>query len=243
MKWSARFSRALWGSQRWKPFCSPFLVGKTPASVFGTLDNWGRRSQETRRLRGFPGSSVLKERTCRCRRHRFNPWSRKIPHASEQLVHHNYWACAPEPGSCNYWVHLLKLAPRAASLEKSPPSNEDPAQSTINKMFLKRLGDQPPERILKACKPCSHPNLVRTQLLWGGDSFSREKPSVSIRLSFSASSKTLCPVKGTYIVKKYKRRKKRSTKSTPKLCLQDLFLLFLLFFKSLSHVWLFCNPL
>ena len=21
----------------------------------------------------------------------------------------NYWACAPEPGSCNYWAHVLQL--------------------------------------------------------------------------------------------------------------------------------------
>ena len=26
-----------------------------------------------------------KESACQCRRHRFNPWSRKIPHAAEQL--------------------------------------------------------------------------------------------------------------------------------------------------------------
>ena len=24
-------------------------------------------------------------------------------------VRHNYWACALEPGSCKYWVHLLQL--------------------------------------------------------------------------------------------------------------------------------------
>ena len=27
---------------------------------------------------GFPGGSVGKESTCQCRRHRFNPWVRKI---------------------------------------------------------------------------------------------------------------------------------------------------------------------
>ena len=26
-------SRALWGSQAWRPFCPPFLVGKTPSSM------------------------------------------------------------------------------------------------------------------------------------------------------------------------------------------------------------------
>ena len=28
---------------------------------------------------GFPGGSVIKEPTCQCRRHGFNPWVRKIP--------------------------------------------------------------------------------------------------------------------------------------------------------------------
>ena len=60
---------------------------------------------------------------------------------------HNYGACALEPGSHNYWAHMLQLlkpvCPKAHALqqekppqweacvpqlEKSPSSNEDPAQ-------------------------------------------------------------------------------------------------------------------
>ena len=80
---------------------------------------------------------------------------------------HNYWACALEPGSCNYWVQmpqLLKpLSPRAHApqqeklqqweacilqlesrpctqqLEKSPCSNEDPAEPKINTIFFKKV--------------------------------------------------------------------------------------------------------
>ena len=33
---------------------------------------------------GFPGGSVVKT-ACQCRRHGFDPWSGKIPHAAEQL--------------------------------------------------------------------------------------------------------------------------------------------------------------
>ena len=33
---------------------------------------------------GFPGDSVV-ESACQCSRHRLDPWSRKIPHATEQL--------------------------------------------------------------------------------------------------------------------------------------------------------------
>ena len=54
-------------------------------------------------------------------------------------VHHKYWACALEPGSHNYWspcslepVLRNKRSPCSPKLEKSPSSNEDPAQPKIN---------------------------------------------------------------------------------------------------------------
>ena len=38
-------------------------------------------------------------------------------------VHHNYWACALEPGSCNYWapVPLKPVRPRAHPLQQEEP--------------------------------------------------------------------------------------------------------------------------
>ena len=50
-----------------------------------------------------------KESVCQCRRHRFEPWSGKIPHAAKQLNPCNYPACAIEPSSHNYWSrHTLE---------------------------------------------------------------------------------------------------------------------------------------
>ena len=49
------------------------------------------------------------ESACRCQGHGFNPWSRKIPHATK-LLSHNCWACALESGSHNYWS-LCTLQP------------------------------------------------------------------------------------------------------------------------------------
>ena len=66
-----------------------------------------------------------------CRGHRFDPWSRKIPHATEQLspcataiepVGHNYWGCklsglratTTKPMCCSYW------SPRALELYAAP---------------------------------------------------------------------------------------------------------------------------
>ena len=52
-------------------------------------------------------------------------------------THHNYWACAPEPGSHGYWAHMLQLRkpthPRAhAPQESSPRSHirESPGATT-----------------------------------------------------------------------------------------------------------------
>ena len=36
-------------------------------------------------IRGLPWWLSGKESACQCKGHRFDPWSRKIPHASEQL--------------------------------------------------------------------------------------------------------------------------------------------------------------
>ena len=50
---------------------------------------------------GVPRWLSGKESSCQRRRHRFHPWSRKIPHAVTKPRRHNYWACALEPRSHN----------------------------------------------------------------------------------------------------------------------------------------------
>ena len=78
--------------------------------------------------------------TCQCRVHRFDPWSRKIPHAKQQLnsMSHNYWACDPGPASLNYWVSVpracapqekpthCRAAPACHNWRKPTQSDEDP---------------------------------------------------------------------------------------------------------------------
>ena len=49
-------------------------------------------------IRGLPGGSVVKN-ACQCKGHRFDPWPRKIPHASEQLRPH---ATTTEPVRLSY---------------------------------------------------------------------------------------------------------------------------------------------
>ena len=43
---------------------------------------------------GFPGGSVVKESTCQCRGHRFDPWSRKIAHATKPMRHNLLSLCS-----------------------------------------------------------------------------------------------------------------------------------------------------
>ena len=95
-----------------------------------------------------------KESSCQCRRHRFDPWSGKIPHAAGQLsscstttecVLHSLGATATElmclqsvlhnkrshrnekPAHCNSRV--------ASACQKSLCNNEDSAEPKINKII------------------------------------------------------------------------------------------------------------
>ena len=87
---------------------------------------------------GLPQQLSGKESACKCRRYGFNHRSRKIPHATEQLL-----AATTEPTCCNYWSpHTLEPVlwnkrshwqweSRTLHLESSPPlttTREKPEQ-------------------------------------------------------------------------------------------------------------------
>ena len=55
-----------------------------------------------------------KESACQCRRHRFHPWSGKIPRATERLSPSA--TITPEPGSPNCWA----LRPRVSATQERP---------------------------------------------------------------------------------------------------------------------------
>ena len=107
---------------------------------------------------------MVKGSACQCRKHEFNPWPRKIPHASEQLSprttllklssraggetaeprSHNYGSpCTLEPVLCNKRNHgnektshlNWRVAPACHTREEPVHSNEDPAQPKVNKYF------------------------------------------------------------------------------------------------------------
>ena len=76
---------------------------------------------------GLPRRFSGKESICQFRKHRFDPWSGKIPCVEDQL---SPWATATEPGSCNYWSPLAlepwrSGCPRALSSHR----NEKPGYS------------------------------------------------------------------------------------------------------------------
>ena len=68
------------------------------------------------RPRDFPAGPVMK--TANDRGHKFNPWSRKMPHASEQL---SPCAMTAEPQCCNYWSlnAYSPCSPRKATAVRS----------------------------------------------------------------------------------------------------------------------------
>ena len=104
-----------------------------------------------RQYAGLPWWLRGKESAYQCRRHRFNPWYRKIPHAAKQL---NPWATTTEPVLWSPWDALLSqrvttmearvpwspcsstrkataVRGPAPELENSPHSSEDSAQPKI----------------------------------------------------------------------------------------------------------------
>ena len=70
-----------------------------------TIFSWPELiSRNQKHLKVFLWWLSGKEPTCQ-----FDPWSGKIPHVggATKPMCHNYRACAPEPGSCYYWAHVL----------------------------------------------------------------------------------------------------------------------------------------
>ena len=71
-----------------------------------------------------------KESVCQCRRHGFNPWSQRIPHAMGQL---SLWTTTTEPVLRNKRSHRNESSPRSPQLERSLHINKGLAQPKINK--------------------------------------------------------------------------------------------------------------
>ena len=81
---------------------------------------------------GFPWWCSGWESACRCRGHGFYPWSRKIPHASEQL---SPCATTTEPTCHNYWsprtLEPVLCSKKRHCNEKPTHHNKDPMQPKI----------------------------------------------------------------------------------------------------------------
>ena len=122
---------------------------------------WHPSNEESIRL---PWWFNGKESACQCKQETWVQsliWGDPICREGTMLMP-NYWPCAPEPRSHNYWVHVLQLpkpkSPRAHALQQEKPpqwtagteqlesspslrqlekslcSNEDSAQPKINKL-------------------------------------------------------------------------------------------------------------
>ena len=145
-------------------FRETWILGSAPLPelftvVLKTLDS--NKNVNTKHLGRLPWWLSGKESTCQWRRHRFDPWSRNILHAAEQLcpcalstepVLESPGAASTEPLHCTYWslsnlepVLQTREAPHTRSprspgksslcspqLEKSLYSDEDSAPAKVN---------------------------------------------------------------------------------------------------------------
>ena len=91
------------------------------------------REKKRKKKRGLPRRLCGKESACKCRRHGFDPWSGRTPHATEHLS-----PCTQLPRSRAQEPHqdsrntATKSCPGSPQPQKSPCSSEDPAQPKIN---------------------------------------------------------------------------------------------------------------
>ena len=91
--------------------------------------------------RGLSWRSRDWESACQCREHGFDSWSRKIPHATEQL---SLCAMTTEPVCCNYGsLHILVPSPHTSEsvlCTERPPQQGDrvPQQTSPRLLQLDR---------------------------------------------------------------------------------------------------------
>ena len=71
--WSVKLSGALWGSLAWRPFCPPFLVGKTPASM--TFPEFHRADLELLLIKGEAVKKPLVQFSCSVMSDTETPWT------------------------------------------------------------------------------------------------------------------------------------------------------------------------
>ena len=128
---------------------------RVTCTLLDSVPDWLHLRPLYKILRGFPGDSVVKNPPANAGDMASIPvLGRCHIYGATKPVHHDYWACALEPGNRNYWAHLLQLLkpehPRACApqqekpvhqlesspclpqLEKSPCSNRDSAQPDRN---------------------------------------------------------------------------------------------------------------
>jgi len=100
---------------------------ETQEGVSVKSSNRGRQGGDTSKMffsifkgegKGLPCWLHRKESTCQCKRHRFDPWSGKIPHASTSEA------------ATREATTMRSCAPQ---LERSPRSSRDPAGTKISK--------------------------------------------------------------------------------------------------------------
>ena len=100
---------------------------------------------------GFLWWSRGEESTCQCREHGFNPWSRKIPHAVEQLspcattaepeCHNKRNHCNEKPAHVNKEQLLLaatRESPRTAAKTQCSPTNKQYNHTNVYKTPFKK---------------------------------------------------------------------------------------------------------
>ena len=103
-------------------FCSFFRLNKSPLYRASLVAQWQKKKKKIH----LPMQDIWVWSLV---------WKDPTRHGATKPVGHSYWACAQEPGSPNYWAHVLQLlepvSPRARA-----PQQEKPLQSEARARLL-----------------------------------------------------------------------------------------------------------
>ena len=111
-------------------FMQTEMIRKWKVAILASVKTDFKTKAIKKDTRGLPWQLSGKESACQFKRQRFNPWSRKIPHAAEQL---SLCATTSEPACSNHWSPQAVLCGKWGHRREKPMHHNQRKAHTAGK--------------------------------------------------------------------------------------------------------------